>query len=133
MTRTTRPSPTPEELQWWLVTNSKTDLDTGCRVWKRPTKNGRAGSIQINGKKVIASRVALLLASGQDGVGLCCCHRCDNPPCVNPQHLFWGTYSENTRDAMTKGRFKPGTYPKRRRFKKPLWEMLHQIGGYQPP
>jgi len=33
-------------------------------------------------------------------------HRCDNPPCINPCHLFTGTSSENARDAITKGRIK---------------------------
>ena len=53
----------------------------------------------------MAHRVAWELAYGQVPNGLFVCHRCDNPPCVRPEHLFLGTARDNTQDAIAKGRF----------------------------
>lgn len=52
-----------------------------------------------------ASRVSLGLAIGRPLVrGEVACHKCDNPPCVNPAHLFVGTQSDNALDSVAKGR-----------------------------
>jgi hypothetical protein len=53
-------------------------------------------------------RMALFLASGTQPVGLLACHRCDNPPCCNPAHLFFGTSQDNMTDAANKGRMASG-------------------------
>ena len=52
-----------------------------------------------------ASIVAWELTHGAIPQGQLVCHRCDNPPCCNPSHLFLGTQKENLRDCIRKGRF----------------------------
>lgn len=59
---------------------------------------------QYGGKTQGAHRWAWIFTRGEIGGGLFVCHKCDNPGCVNPAHLFLGTNSDNQLDSYRKGR-----------------------------
>ena len=61
-----------------------------------------------------ASRVSWEIYRGQIPPGMCVCHKCDVPLCVNPEHLFVGTNADNTKDMIAKGRFSRGIKKERR-------------------
>ena len=97
---------------------AKVKKGDGCWEWQgatdaRPTRRPGYGLVTVNGRRAKAHRVAWELANGREiPPGLLACHRCDNPPCVRPDHLFVGTMSDNIRDSVAKGRFHPkGDHP----------------------
>jgi hypothetical protein len=83
----------------------------GCRVWQGSTNNKGYGSVYVGKRKPEGAHcLAYRLDHGLvDEIpdGLCVCHHCDNPPCIEPEHLFLGTYSDNARDKIRKGRNRP--------------------------
>ena len=82
---------------------------SGCLEWtayKNPQGYGRCKT-GLGGQMLYAHRLAYFLATGTDPGEMLVCHTCDNPSCVNPAHLFLGTYSDNLRDMLTKGRENP--------------------------
>ncbi len=60
--------------------------------------------IRRNGKKSNISRYVWRLRFDPIPRGMCICHKCDNPKCINPEHLFLGTHKDNSQDMARKGR-----------------------------
>lgn len=82
---------------------------TGCWLWLRATTKDGYGKFKLPGRQLeMAHRWSWIRAHGSIPPGLFVCHRCDNPGCCNPDHLFLGTNRDNMNDMVAKGRFNPG-------------------------
>lgn len=77
-----------------------------CWIWMGGKGRSNYGKFMIGEKTSVASRVAYELFKGKLEENKYVCHTCDNPPCVNPEHLWLGTSSENQLDSIKKGRRK---------------------------
>ena len=85
----------------------KVDKSGECWVWtgyRNPSGYGELHRGRRGTGMVRAHRFSWELANGPIPRGLCVLHRCDNPPCVNPDHLWLGTKADNQRDMASKGR-----------------------------
>ena len=78
-----------------------------CWLWDGSRTEKGYGRFQVGGRVERAHRFAYELASGPIPEGMLVLHKCDNPPCVRPSHLFVGTPSDNTNDMLLrKGRWR---------------------------
>jgi hypothetical protein len=76
----------------------------GCWPWNGNRSRRGYGRVKVLGRLHTASRLALECSGGPLPDGMYALHRCDNPPCCNPAHLFAGTIADNERDKVSKGR-----------------------------
>lgn len=76
-----------------------------CWLWKRAISSHGYGTLSVNRRPFGAHRMAWILSKGPIPDGLMVCHRCDNPPCCNPKHLFIGTHLDNMADRQVKGKY----------------------------
>ena len=87
---------------WTKIKKSKK-----CWVWIGAKNEHGYGQVKLDGKMRGAHRVMFSLWNGEIPLGKNVLHRCDNPPCVKPSHLFIGTHTDNMRDMFAKGRGNP--------------------------
>ncbi len=79
-----------------------------CWIWKGALSKNGYGSFKKDGKPMTTSRLAYLLANGNEAGDLMVLHTCDNRACCNPAHLYLGDVKQNTRDMMERGRHRTG-------------------------
>lgn len=82
--------------------------DAGCWEYQGHLNRKGYGQLRSWGSVLPAHRASWLLSYGQIPIGMQVLHRCDNPPCVNTDHLFLGTIADNMRDRDEKGRVARG-------------------------
>lgn len=109
-----------------------------CWLWTAHVNTSGYGQISDdNGKLKLASRIIYEIYNGAIPDGLLVLHTCDNPQCVNPNHLFVGTQFDNMRDMMKKGRgvMRKGhaRHPRRKVSKEDIGRIkqLYKEGMYQ--
>jgi hypothetical protein len=87
---------------------NKVDKTSSCWVWTGCKREGY-GRFRLNGKIRCAHRLSWEMHHKKEiPNGLCVCHTCDNPSCVNPDHLWLGTKKQNNKDKQSKGRSTKG-------------------------
>ena len=105
------PYPKPETIKAFI---HKLEKQGDCWIWTASTRNKGYGAIAWKdpdtGKMIQerAHRLSYRLFVGENPSNLYVLHKCDNPACCNPDHLFLGTKADNNKDMVEKGRHVPG-------------------------
>lgn len=112
---------------------SRVRRSEGCWLWLGSINSNGYGRLYIRGRRLGAHRWAYIFTHGEIPRGLEILHRCDNPPCVNPDHLIAGTHVDNMRDMSSKGRASLGERSNRtplRAHDVRKIRLLHDCGGF---
>jgi hypothetical protein len=75
-----------------------------CWLWKEHVDKDGYPPFRLRGHRHKAARIALYIVTGVDPWPLLACHKCNNPTCCNPAHLYAGTQSQNLQQAISEGR-----------------------------
>ncbi len=89
---------------WQTFTEMTESKESGCIEWKGHKDPKGYGRFSSHGGEVLTHRIAYLMHYGEIPDAMHVLHRCDNPSCVNPSHLFLGTNQDNMDDMVRKGR-----------------------------
>jgi hypothetical protein len=87
--------------------NVSPEPTSGCWLWSGRYAEGGYGVIDMLRVPVLAHRFSWIIFRGPIPDSVLACHKCDNPACVNPDHMFLGSPKDNMQDCLTKGRFTP--------------------------
>jgi hypothetical protein len=87
---------------FWIRVDKKSSSE--CWEWTGALTNKGYGKLSFSYKSRAAHRLSYELFYGEIADGLFVCHKCDNPKCINPHHLFLGTHKDNMVDMCSKGR-----------------------------
>lgn len=104
---------------------------TDCWEWTRGRTSRGYGVIRYGGKQTLAHRFSYEYYVGEIPKGKSVLHLCDNPPCVNPEHLVLGTQLDNMRDCMAKGRYVCGERHKHSKLNNDLVLAIRASSGSQ--
>lgn len=112
---------TSDEDRFWSFVNKLSKDD--CWEWLGSKTNKGYGRLRIGKKKISSHRYSYLINIGSIDPGLYVCHKCDNPSCVNPNHLFLGTNKDNMNDRNMKNRQAKGENNHSKLFPKDVIEI----------
>jgi hypothetical protein len=86
----------------------KVNITDSCWIWIGTPNRDGYGRMSVNKKQYLAHRLSYQIHKGEISNDLCVCHTCDNPSCVNPEHLWIGTHQNNVTDKVNKNRHAKG-------------------------